>query len=107
MKPAWDRPLWGILFTGSLRDDDPMLIGCLWDSEFRTGNKPYDGEPTRAMLFCTRKTAAAWCKKTNAEWRKRPKGDFVRAWRVKPVRVRETVAVLPCSQPARPLTGLT
>ena len=93
---GWDRMLWGIEFSGSAHDEEPMLIGTLWASDI--DRNPYPGEPTRALLFCSRKEARAWCAKEMAEWREgRRPDDIVMRWRVRPVRVRETVQV--CKKP--------
>jgi hypothetical protein len=87
----WDRMLWGVEFTGSGPDDAPMLIGRLWATEWASST-PYPGEPTRALLFTTRKMARQWCAETMAKWRDgRHRDDCVTRWRVRPVRVRETV----------------
>jgi hypothetical protein len=86
-RKPWNRLLWGVKFTGSLRDDEPMLLGNLW----MAGEPviPYVGEPTRALLFCTREQARAWCARKMREWQS---GDEItRRWRVRAVRVRETV----------------
>lgn len=88
----WDRLLWGVQFTGTLDDDAPMLIGGLWATDL--GGKPYQGEPTRALLFCTRQQARDWCAETLRKWRDgRQPDDIVSRWMVRPVRVRETVQV--------------
>lgn len=88
----WDRLLWGVQFTGSARDDAPMLIGGLWATDL--GGQPYHGEPTRALLFCTRAQARDWCSETMRKWRDgRQRDDCVTQWVVRPVRVRETVVV--------------
>lgn len=69
-----------------------MLIGNLWAAELR--GEPYPGEPTRALLFCTREHARAWCADTLRKWRDgRQRDDIVARWTVRPVRVRETVQV--------------
>lgn len=89
---SWDRLLWGVQFTGSMADDEPMLIGNLWAYDF--GGQPYHGEPTRALLFCTRAQARAWCSDTMRKWSDgRQRDDTVRRWAVRPVRVRETAQV--------------
>lgn len=88
----WDRLLWGVEFTGLRSDDAPMLIGRLWAADWATTTSmSYPGEPTRALLFTTRKLARQWCAETMAKW---SDGDsIVRRWRVRVVRVRETVQV--------------
>ena len=85
----WDRMLWGVHFTGANKDDSPMLIGDLWATDL--GHSTYPGEPTRALLFCTRAQARAWCVETLLKWRNGRQCDSsVRRWMVKPVCVRET-----------------
>jgi len=69
-----------------------MLIGGLWAADL--GGEPYAGEPTRALLFCTRQQARAWCADTMSKWRDgRQRDDIVASWTVRPVRVRETVQI--------------
>jgi hypothetical protein len=87
---SWHRLLWGVEFTGSRTDDDPVLIGRLWADEWAIST-PYPGEPTRALLFTTRELARQWCAETMAKWRDRRHDDCVSRWRVRAVRVRETV----------------
>lgn len=88
----WNRLLWGVQFTGSIKDDAPMLIGDLWATDL--GGTPHFGEPTRALLFCTRSQARAWCAETMRKWRDgQQRDDIVSRWMVRPVRVRETVEV--------------
>lgn len=90
MKP-WDRLQWGIVLAGSRKDDPPTLVGRTWARDL--GGEPHKGEPTRALLFCTRRQAREWCDTTNAGWRSKP-DLIVSRWRVRPIRVRELVA--PC-----------
>jgi hypothetical protein len=92
MSNCWDRLLWGVEFTGSRDDDEPMMLGRIWAHDW--ASTPYPGEPTRALLFTSRDAARKWCAKTMAEWREgRSRDDVVARWRVRPVRVRETVRV--------------
>ena len=70
-------------------DKKPMLIGSGWHEHVRTESKPYPGEPTRALLFHTRKDARDWCRARNEEYK--AMADFVRHWRMRVVRVRERV----------------
>jgi hypothetical protein len=91
MTSTWDRLLWGVEFTGTRDDDEPMLIGRIWAPEWASSTF-YPGEPTRALLFTTRAQARQWCVMTMAEWRNDRRDDCVSRWRVRPVRVRETVA---------------
>ena len=90
MTARWNRLLWGVEFTGSRPDDEPMLIGAMWATDVR--GEPYPGEPSRALLFSARAQARAWCAGTLRKWRDgRSPDDIVSKWRVRPVRVRETV----------------
>jgi hypothetical protein len=83
--------LWGVAFSG-VGKEAPMLIGGLWAIDL--GGDPYPGEPSRALLFCTRAQARAWCTETMRKWRDgRQRDDTLMAWRVRPVRVRETVVI--------------
>ena len=86
----WDNRLWGILFSSKLTRES-YLIGCAW-----TGKKSsYVGEPARALVFITRKAAREWCAEKMKKWHSGRKGfDIVLGWRVRPVRVRETVRVV-------------
>ena len=89
---CWDRLLWGVVFSSGNADREGMLIGGLWATDL--GGTPYAGEPTRALLFCTRKQAREWCAETMRQWRDgRQRDDIVTRWTVRPVRVRETVQV--------------
>jgi len=87
---SWDRLLWGIEFS-SKNDglgDKPMLIGGNWHPD----NKPrYPGEPSRPVLFETRKLAREWCAAKN-EWCK-SRNDLCKYWHFRPVRVRESVCL--------------
>ena len=86
----WDRKLWGVeFFTPRFRE--PLLLGSMWDDVVRERKDVYAGEPTRALLFQTRRDARAWCRKQLAEW---AKNESTRDWKVTAVRVRETVALI-------------
>ena len=99
----WDRLLWGVEFRGGHAADPPMLIGNLWARDVGGGD-PYPGEPTRALLFCTRLQARHWCAETMRKWRDgRQRDDSVARWIVRPVRVRETVRI---EAPSAEVTGL-
>ena len=92
----WDKRLWGVLFHGHDKRDQPMLLGAMWHDEARKFEGAYAGEPTRALLFCSRREARTWCSETMEKWRDgRQRDDAVTRWRVEPVRVRETVQVEP------------
>lgn len=85
----WNRRLWGVRFTGS--DGRSFLIGNSWHRANNMANKGYPGEPTRALLFCTRAQARTFCR----EQRKSAMltGGVCEKWRYAAVRVRETVKV--------------
>jgi len=85
---GWNRTLWGMRFNGHL-DKSGFLIATTWDSE---GRMFHPGEPSRALLFKTRTAARMWCKWKNDIWRSR--SDLMNKWRVRAVRVRETVREL-------------
>lgn len=80
---GWDRSLWGIVFLRSMPEDPDILIGQAWHSV--VGPKRYDGEPSRTLIFDTRRQARAWVKSRPVGWWER--GRF------RVVRVRETVTV--------------
>ena len=90
MKRDWDYLRWGVLFSSRLARE-PYLIGCLWAGK----KSSYAGEPARALLFSSRKEAREWCREKMREW-KTGRADIDRrlGWRVRPVRVRETVRVV-------------
>lgn len=86
---SWNRKFWGIVLHTN--DRDPMLLGSLWAG----GNQlvRYDDEPTRALLFCSRKKAREFCRKRN-EYYKDHKSNTLNKWRVKVVRVIEKVEII-------------
>jgi len=86
MTSAWRRNLWGVEFTSGRRADTPMLIGTAW-STARPGD--YVGEPTRPLLFVSRRTARAWCQAKCAQYADRT--DTCAMWRFRAVPVRETI----------------
>lgn len=89
---SWDRKLWGIEFRSG-KTERRLLLGSLWDDKARQ-SEGYFGEPTHALLFCTRDQARAWCDVKNAEYLARLGDDIMRKWRVRPVRVREVVTIV-------------
>ena len=86
---SWDRLLWGVTCSGGDARDAQQLLGTGWDRTGWPGHHP--DEPTRALLFCTRAQARAWCAAKMASYADRPAGDICRQWRFAPVRVRERV----------------
>lgn len=81
---TWNNLRWGIEFYGA--DGKPIMIGSLWLNQTP---HPYPGEPQRALLFMTRKQARDFCAERHAIFAGWPYG--CKQWRLKPVRVRETV----------------
>ena len=86
----WKRLLWGVAIFSSRADRKPILLGSLWNKE--PNPTPYLGEPPHPLLFCTRSHAREWCRLTHAGYAGR--NDCCADWRFRPVRVRETVAVV-------------
>lgn len=77
---VWDRKLWGIAFMPELQGDRPHMIGDRWNDHTRSPY--YPGEPTRALLFDTRKEARDWIATRKGSW----------GWqRYRVIRVREVV----------------
>ena len=83
---AWDRLLWGVEFADST-DRRLTILGTVWMDP--PPESQYEGEPTRPILFTTRKLAREWCKNKQAEYAGRK--DFTAKWRFRPLRVREKV----------------
>jgi hypothetical protein len=83
----WERYLWGVEFTIWDKREPPRLIGALWNNY--PPRPSHDGEPSRALLFVTRRQARAWCAEKNKQYAGR--ADCCRHWRFQPVRVVETV----------------
>ena len=81
---AWNRLLWGVEFAGGR---ERFLIGTAWMNP--PPRSAYKGEPTRPILFMTRKQAREWCRKKQADYVRRV--DSLAKWRFRPVRVREKV----------------
>jgi hypothetical protein len=74
---SWNRKLWGVEL---ITEKEPgLLLGTAWNSHTRTPD--YNGEPTRCLLFLTRKQAKEWCKKKNGK-----------TWQFSPVRVIENIS---------------
>src|SRR3990167_7699530 len=86
---GWNRTFWGVEFTSSLADENPLLLGSFWRKEKTI---PYPDEPTRPMLFCTRAAARKWCKEQMDKNSKRT--DCLADWKFRPVKVREQVYVM-------------
>lgn len=85
-----ERRYWGVMFWSPFGALGPLGIGWL------DGGWPparYPGEPGRAMLFLARREARAWCQQKAAFYSKYPDGHVCRAWRFRPVKVREHVTV--------------
>ena len=89
MSNAWDRLLWGVLFSSGFKGGS-TLIGSSWD-DLHVGKSSYPGEPTRALLFCSRSLARAWCRAKLDKYRDYPAGHPCLEWTFRPARVRESV----------------
>lgn len=81
----WDRIMWGIEFRNG--NETPTLLGGGWGG-FNAGVSRYKGEPTRALVFSTRRQARDYCRMKHQEYKDHP---ICGKWRFRPVRVRETV----------------
>ena len=86
MRVPWDRRLWGVVLNGT----GPLGVG--WHHH---RVDPYESEPSRALLFTTRRAARVFCQQKHAQYAAYPDGDPCRAWRFRPVRVRERITVEP------------
>ena len=82
----WRRKLWGVVHVTP--GCGPLLIGSLWLPPAQRG-VPYADEPTRPLLFVRRAAARAYVRAENAKYRAR--SDMLRRWRMRVVRVVETV----------------
>lgn len=73
----------------------PYILGSHWDDHYwQDAPTVHRGviEISRALLFPTRVLARAWCDTRMAKWAGRQ--DCMAKWRVRPVRVRETVRMV-------------
>lgn len=87
---SWEREFWGVVFSGSRPDDPPMLLGSRWhDGRRKVLDTALTEEPTRVLLFKTRREARAWCRQEHEAYKGRQ--DCCAKWRFRPVRVREIV----------------
>ena len=80
---TWERDLWAVEMHSASGRPEPILLGDAWHAI--TAPK-YHGEPSRCLLFRTRKLARAWCVEATVKHFKHSTD-----WRFRPVRVRETV----------------
>lgn len=87
---SWRRKLWAVELT---TPHDKTLIGALWAIDADRTEAYYDGEPTRALLFTSRRLARHWCANEMASYRDYSDGHPCRSWKFRPVRVTETVKV--------------
>jgi hypothetical protein len=87
---AWRALRWGIAFTSGTGSS--FLLAEWWHDGYRNRRPLIDGETPRCLLFHTRATARTWCETENAKWAKYPQGDTCRSWRVRPIRVVDSVA---------------
>jgi hypothetical protein len=84
----WNRQLWAVEMRSPLSRRERMIIGVAWHAVtwHAVALPAYEGEPSRCLLFQTRRQARAWCVAATLQYAKHSKG-----WRFRPVRVRETV----------------
>lgn len=90
-KADWNRLLWGVELIDEHKET--MIIGGGWHENMIAR---YEGEPSRPILFLTRKLSREWCKGRNKqyeswEWP-------CNKWRFRPIRVREIVKPQPVSR---------
>lgn len=88
-KSAWDRTLWAVEMRSA--SGRPMLIGDSWhaltgDAWHALTAPKYPGQPSRCLLFTTRKLARAWCAEATDKH-----AEHSKDWCFRTVRVRETV----------------
>lgn len=89
----WDRKMWGIelwIGAGETGKEYVGLLGGGWNGR-EAERARYEGEPTRVLVFRTRKQARDYCVKKHLEYKDHP---VCGRWRFCPVRVRETVRVI-------------
>ncbi len=80
----WNRKLWAV--ECSAERCETVIIGKAWHI-IKDGD--YPGEPTKCLLFVTRKDARQWCMEATKKHSKHSPH-----WRFRAVRVRETVAIV-------------
>ena len=83
------RLLWAVMFWDGSPDGRPHLCFGGWHPEM---HERYQMEPSRLVAFRTRKAARTFADANTARWKQR--SDFVNKWRMRVVRVRETVTVI-------------
>jgi len=86
-KLEWNRRFWGVEFKGSMKDNKPSLLGSSWRDFGKV--VPHTDEPTRVMLFTTRRAARQWCREKHQRYADRQ--DCCADWRFRPIRVQEIV----------------
>lgn len=85
----WDHKHWGVEFRSSMKDERPLLLSNLWRKDKAI---PYPDEPTRPMLFTTRRAARKWRKEKMDSYSTRK--DCCAEWKFKVIRVREIHSVI-------------
>ena len=78
---TWNRVLWGVELKSTIKNEPPTILGSRWHFADRRG---HDGEPSRVLLFCTRKQARDWCRGRNER-------DEHLGWKYTPIKVSERV----------------
>ncbi len=81
---AWNRELWGIEFKS--KETPPMLIGGGWHEAMIRPR--YPGEPSRAVLFTSRRLAREWC-----EAKQKTYNVNLPDWKLRVVKVLEVVGL--------------
>lgn len=78
---TWDKVLWGVELSHCASNERTLMLGSARHRPYRRG---HEDEPTRVLLFCTRKQARDWCKSSNEL-----AGHL--GWKYTPIKVRERV----------------
>jgi len=79
----WRRVLWAVEMRSKSCRPEGMIVGTAWR---KVEAARYNGEPTRCLLFRTRKHARAWCAEATEKHAKHSPD-----WEFRPIRVREII----------------
>lgn len=80
---SWSHQYWGVLLLSDGKE--PILISGSWHPKIKY---TYEGEPSRPVLFTTRKLARIWCKELNEMCK------HVSIWKFKVVKVKYNVKAI-------------
>jgi len=83
MSHPWDYLRWAVKMSSKSCCPEGMLIGTAWH---KVTPALYEGAPSRALLFNSRKQARDWCRAKTIECAKHSTD-----WKYTAVRVRETI----------------